>query len=225
MKRIINLFDRILPGYARRPLLAVLAMNFIAYYLPKLLQGPEQLRLISTPLDDALPLVPGFIFIYVLAYLQWVLAYVVIGRDSPERCFRFTASELCAKLLAMLAMLIFPTVMLRPAVSVRDFSTWLLDLMYRVDAPTHVFPSMHCVASWFSFRWSLKLERMPRWYGWAQGVFTLLVFASVVLVKQHVWPDILGGVAAAELGMLLSRLLHAERLTARLSRSGRAGRL
>ena len=57
---------------------------------------------------------------------------------------------------------------------------------------------------------------MPRWYVWLQLGFTLLVFASVLLVKQHVWPDILGGVAVAELGLLLSRLFHADRLAEKL---------
>lgn len=76
---------------------------------------------------------------------------------------------------------------------------------------------MHCLASWLCFRFSRKLKRLPRWFGWAQGVFTLLVFASVVLVKQHSWLDIPGGVAAAELGILLSRLLRADRLGETLS--------
>ena len=67
------------------------------------------------------------------------------------------------------------------------------------------------------------LKKLPRWYPWAQLGFTLLVFASVVLVKQHVWPDILGGVAAAELGLLLTRLLRLDRLFARLDLTRRAG--
>ena len=52
--------------------------------------------------------------------------------------------------------------------------------------------------------------------------FSVLVFASVILVKQHVWPDIFGGIAAAELGLLLTRLLHLDRLFARLDLTRRA---
>ena len=36
-------------------------------------------------------------------------------------------------------------------------------------------------------------------------VMTLLVFASVLLVRQHVIVDILGGIGVFELGMLLTR--------------------
>jgi hypothetical protein len=38
----------------------------------------------------------------------------------------------------------------------------------------------------------------------------------VILTKQHIWPDILGGIAFGELGQLLGRRLRAERLFGRL---------
>ena len=222
MKRLQRFFDWLLPVYARIPALALLAMNFIAYYIPKLLESHRSLHLISTALDDSLPRIPAFIFIYVLAYVQWVVAYVVILRDSRERCFRFTAGELLAKLLGMCVLLIWPTTMVRPPVEVHDLSTRVLDWIYHSDTPTNLFPSMHCLSSWVCFRQSLGLRRMPRWYPWVQGVFSLLVFASVLLVKQHVWPDILGGIAAAELGFLLARLLRADRLIAKFDLSARS---
>lgn len=222
MKKISAFFDRLIPKYARLPLLAVLIMNFVAYYVPKLLESQRELHLISTALDDALPRVPAFIYVYVLAYVQWVIAYTVIARDSRATCFRFVAGELIAKTIGMAVLLIYPTTMVRPGVEVSDLTTWLLDAIYRSDTPTNLFPSMHCLASWLCFRRSLGLKRMPRWYAWAQGVFSFLVFASVLLVKQHVWPDILGGIAAAELGILLNRLLHADRLIKKLDHSARS---
>ncbi len=221
MKRLLQLLRRWIPDYARRPLLAVLIFNFVAYYVPKLLESHRQLHLMSTAFDDALPRIPAFIFIYVLAYVQWVTAYIIIARDSRERCFRFTAGELCAKAISMAILLLYPTTLDRPPVEVTDFTSFVLSNVYGADTPTNLFPSLHCLASWLCFRQSLGLKRMPRWYAWAQGGFSLLVFASVLLVKQHVWPDIFGGIAAAELGILLSRLLRAERFTERLSRSAR----
>lgn len=217
MNTLHAIFDWVLPKYTRRPLLAVLVFNFICCYVPKALEGHRTLHVLSTALDDALPRVPGFIFIYVPAYGQWVFAYIIIARDSRERCFRFVAGELCAKALAMLILLVWPTALIRPEVEARDFTTWVMDLIYKADTPTNLFPSLHCLASWLCFRQSLGLKRMPGWYGWAQGGFSLLVFASVLLVKQHVWPDILGGIAAAELGIRISRVLHLERLVEKLS--------
>ena len=222
IKTIRSFLNRLVPSYARLPLLAVLIFNFIAYYIPKLLEPYRELHLISTAFDDALPCVPAFIYIYVLAYVQWVAAYIVIARDSPERCFRFVSGELLAKAVAMAVLLLYPTTMVRPTVQVTDLTTRVMAFIYRCDTPTNLFPSLHCLASWLCFRQSIGLRRMPRWYACTQGVFSLLVFASVLLVKQHVWPDIFGGIAAAELGILLSRVLRADRLLKTINRSARS---
>ena len=48
------------------------------------------------------------------------------------------------------------------------------------------------------------MKRLPRWYRWGGLVMTLLVFASTLLVKQHVLVDIPGGILTAELGLGLS---------------------
>lgn len=218
MKRILDLYDRLIPRYARKPLVLVILFNFLCYYIPKVLESHRSdLRMISTRLDDALPRIPAFILIYVLAYVQWVVAYIVITRDSREHCCRFVSGELSSKIIAMIILLAYPTTFVRPPVEVTNFTTWVMSLIYKSDTPTNLFPSMHCVASWFCFRGSLGLKKMPKWYAWAQGFFSLLVFASVLLVKQHVWPDILGGIAVAEAGILVARLFHGERLIEKLS--------
>ena len=222
MKKLKHFLDWLIPPYARLPALALILADLVCYYGTKAIDAHRVLHPISTALDDALPLVPAFIFIYVLAYVQWALCIVTILRDSRERCFRVVSAVVCGMLLAMITMLIWPTVIPQPKVEVHDLATWLLDRIYRADAPTHVFPSMHCLCSWLCFRGSLGLKKLPRRFAWAQLGFTLLVFASVVLVKQHVWPDILGGVAAAELGLLLTRLLRLDRLFARLDLTRRA---
>ncbi len=218
MKRILDLYDRLIPRYARKPLVLVILFNFLCYYIPKALESHRSdLHMISTRLDDALPRIPAFILIYVLAYVQWVVAYIVITRDSREHCCRFVSGELSSKIIAMIILLAYPTTFVRPPVEVTNFTTWVMSLIYKSDTPTNLFPSMHCVASWFCFRGSLGLKKMPKWYAWAQGFFSLLVFASVLLVKQHVWPDILGGIAVAEAGILVARLFHGERLIEKLS--------
>ena len=60
------------------------------------------------------------------------------------------------------------------------------------------------------------MKRAPRWYAPAMLALTLLVFASTLLVKQHVLVDIPAGILVAELGLLLSTKLRAGRLLDRL---------
>ena len=57
------------------------------------------------------------------------------------------------------------------------------------------------------FRGAIGLKRMPRWYAPSMLVLSLLVAASTVLVKQHVFLDIPAGILAAEIGLWLARRL------------------
>ena len=213
MRKLKQLYDSFLPKYTRVPLLTVLIYNFVVYFGPKLVVNHLNLHYLSTAFDDSLPLVPGFIFIYVLAFAQWFFGYIIIARDSQERCYRVLTGELISKTITLAIFLLYPTAIDHGTVEVTGFTTWLLNFIWVSDIPTiNLFPSLHCLESWLCFRGAIGLKRMPRWYAWAMLVFTLLVFAATLLVKQHVWPDILGGIAVAELGQLLSRLFRAERI-------------
>ena len=60
------------------------------------------------------------------------------------------------------------------------------------------------------------LKKKNGWYIAAQGVFTVLVFASTVLIKQHFVVDIIAGVAVAETGWILSEKLKLWRFFERI---------
>ena len=209
----------LIPKYTRIPLLIVLAFNLFTYYGTMLINTPERYHLISTAFDDSLPLVPAFIFIYVLAFVQWGVGFIIIARESRERCYRVLSGELIAKLIAFCIFLIYPTTMERVANNGTGLAGFVLGIIYTLDTPAvNLFPSLHCLESWLCFRGAIGIRQFGKWskgYVWFQLVFTLLVFAATLLTKQHVWPDILGGVAVAELGQLLSRLTHADRLMAK----------
>ena len=208
--------ERILPSYARIPLLLVVIINLIVY------EGLQFLLLhvkhwdLALPLDGRIPFRPVWIVIYILAYLQWAVGFIVISRESREHCYRVFAGEIIAKFICGLVFIALPTRIERPAVEGGGFIAWLMRLVYAGDLPGNLFPSIHCLESWFCFRGALGMKRVPRWYAPAMLAFALLVFASTVLVKQHVLVDIPAGVLVAEAGLLLSGKLHAGRLLDRL---------
>ena len=101
--------------------------------------------------------------------------------------------------------LLLPTTIARPEADGSGFIGWLTRIIYMADTPVTLFPSIHCLDSWLCWRFLVKCKKVPRWYKWVNFVFSLLVCASTVLVKQHVFVDIFAGIAVAELGLLLSR--------------------
>ena len=73
---------RLIPRYAVLPLLSVLVMNFVTYYLTSCLTAARSHVQMALPLDAQVPFVPAFIVVYILAYGQWGIGYVLIARES-----------------------------------------------------------------------------------------------------------------------------------------------
>ncbi len=212
MKKIKLMNQKLIPCYAIKPLLLCLLINLVAYYGGRLLTTGRFHYDLTTPLDEALPVIPLWTIIYFSCYLFWIVNYIMAARESPSHCARFFSGEAVAKLLCFLCFLILPTTNIRPEIDSSQPMAWLLQLTYTVDAPDNLFPSIHCLISWFAWRGLFGCTKVARWYKGLSLFFTLLVFFSVIFTKQHVLVDILGGILFAETGMLLARLLHLNKL-------------
>lgn len=215
-QRIQQGLERILPSYARIPLVLLVIINLIVYEGTQFLMLHAKHWDLALPLDARIPFRPAWIVIYILAYLQWAVGFIVISRESREHCYRVFMGEIIAKFICMLFFIALPTRIERPVVEGSGVFAALTRLIFASDLPGNLFPSIHCLESWICFRGAIGMKRVPRWYAPAMLAFTLMVFASTVLVKQHVLVDIPAGVLVAEAGLLLSDKLRAGRLLDRL---------
>ena len=215
-QRIQQGLERILPSYARIPLVLLVIINLIVYEGTQFLMLHAKHWDLALPLDARIPFRPAWIVIYILAYLQWAVGFIVISRESREHCYRVFMGEIIAKLICMLFFIALPTRIERPVVEGSGVFAALTRLIFASDLPGNLFPSIHCLESWICFRGAIGMKRVPRWYAPAMLALSLMVFASTVLVKQHVLVDIPAGVLVAELGLLLSDKLRAGRLLDRL---------
>ena len=203
---------KIMPVYSWVMLTILLCANYLAYFGSRIYTSGIKHYSVVSALDRKLPFVPFFIFFYLLAYVQWIVGYVLIGRGGKETASRILTGELIAKGIVLICFVLFPTTIakLRPDMeSLQGGGIWseLTAWLYTLDAVDNGFPSVHCLESWICFRGSMKLKELPRWYAYIMFVMTMLVFVSTVLIKQHALIDILGGVGAAELGLFLSGMM------------------
>ena len=217
----------IIPKYTLLPQFILIFLNSAVYWGTKLINGSWRQYDLTTAIDEAIPLVPFFVVFYVLAYIQWVVGYIIIARESEEVCYRVLSGEHISKIICFAFFLILPTAIVRPEVTGTGFFNWGVRIIYGADVPTNLFPSIHCLESWLCFRCSLTLKKVPKWYAPLMLFITLGVFASVVFMKQHFFVDIIAGVAVAELGQLISRLTGSgrrlERANEKLFRIGNQG--
>jgi membrane-associated phospholipid phosphatase len=79
--------------------------------------------------------------------------------------------------------------------------------LYSIDAADNLFPSIHCLESWVCFRGIMLVKDKSKIYTPIVLIFTLLVFASTVCLKQHVVADIVGGVLVSEIGFAVATMI------------------
>ncbi|MDO4475828.1 MAG: phosphatase PAP2 family protein [Lachnospiraceae bacterium] len=212
MKRWLERVSGALPVYAWLPLAAAFAWNMLVYNGVRLINADRTYYNLASGLDEKIPLISGFVVIYILAFVQWIIGYVLAGREGREFCFQYVGADIVAKTLTCICFLAVPTMLPRPELTGGGLMNGLLSLIYRLDAPNNLFPSIHCLESWFCLRTAWKLKKVPGWYRVGTSVMTLLVFASTVCLKQHILIDIPGGILVLELGLLLVKPLRVDRL-------------
>lgn len=209
-------FDRLFPNYIFIPLFLAVFMNFITYFCSKFITNNLYHYNFTTELDAMIPFVPFFIIIYILAFAQWAIGYVVIARESKEVCFKYLSAELIAKFFCLIFFFILPTTMIRPNIYGNGILHWLVNFIYLTDAPVNLFPSIHCLESWMVFRGSLGCKKVPTSYKVTMFIFSILVCLSTVFVKQHVVIDIIGGILVVEVGILLANKFNTGRILAKI---------
>lgn len=211
MTRVADALVRFYPPYAWIPTVIIPVYNALTFYGTRLINHHYPAHIFELPVDRAIPFVPFFVLFYILAYLQWGLCYFFTLRRNRRLCAETLSVNLLAKTACLIGFLVFPTAIVRPEVTGGGVWNTLVRWIYAADTPDNLFPSIHCMASWLAFRALLKVEEIPLPVRLANGVLTLFVCASTVLIKQHYLPDIFAGILAVELGYLLTRLLGTDR--------------
>ena len=92
-----------------------------------------------------------------------------------------------------------PTTNVRPVVNGTDIFSQMLRWVYQIDDPTRLFPSIHCLVSWFCYIGIRGQKQIPKWYQRFSLVFAILVCVSTQVTKQHYIVDVFGGIAVAEI--------------------------
>ena len=205
-----NLYERtlgrILPGDRLLSLLFCFALNSLVYWGGQAMAQGRTLLDMTTALDRCIPLAPGWAVVYVAAFPMWGLCYVAMARGWDW--YRLMTAEVLAKLLCGVCFLALPTTNVRPEMAGDGFGVWLLEMIYRMDQPLNLFPSIHCLESWLCFAGLRSRRDVPLLVKGAVLVLAVLICISTVLIRQHVIVDVVVGVLLAEGMVQLSRKWH-----------------
>lgn len=188
--------------YSILPLLTAFGVNMVIYSGTMALCANWKHFDFTTSFDRAVPVIPSFMYIYFGCYIFWIINYILIGHLGKEHFYKYITADILSRFVCGLFFVFLPTtnLALRETVTLTGstLAEKLLQFLYMVDQPTNLFPSIHCLVSWFCFIGIRGQKAIPKWYRVFSCIFAILVFISTQVTKQHYIVDVLGGVILAE---------------------------
>ncbi|WP_242950772.1 phosphatase PAP2 family protein [Clostridium felsineum] len=207
MKAIKKIYN-IIPEYAIKPLILCVIFNFSVYSGARLFYKDATFHNLTTFLDNKIPVVPIFTVIYLGSYIFWIINYLLISRINKNSCYRLIMADLLGKLICGIIYIVFPTTNIRPNLVSSGIFVDMLKFLYSVDAANNLFPSIHCLVSWYCFAGLRNCKTIPKWYRAFSFFVAIMICISTVTTKQHVIIDVFGGIILAELTWQLSYYLQ-----------------
>jgi membrane-associated phospholipid phosphatase len=193
-------------NYLKRWLKIFFVSGTLLLYLPvnRLVTGGNNLWI---PFDDAIPLVPIFVFPYLLGILAWYGTIILINvRSSHDLARKFNLMMVIASVVSVLLYLILPTYITRPVVEGTDGFARILRWLYNNDRVYNAAPSGHTFYTIICC-WALWKTGFNSWTKLLIAAFSLLVIVSTVFTKQHNFLDVVLGVAfACAIILIISRV-------------------
>ena len=90
-----------IPKYAYIPLISAVLFNIVVYNGSKIITNNFFHHDFSNIIDSYIPFLKIFIIIYILAYLHWIIGFIIISKENSKTCYNVMSAEIIAKLICL----------------------------------------------------------------------------------------------------------------------------
>jgi hypothetical protein len=169
---------------------------FIGYF--HLLRHPAQppIEMPLTAIDHWVPFQPWALWPYVSLWFYVALPPSLLVGFRSLLAYGLWIGALCVAGLA--CFYFWPTAVPHRTLSTEGLASF--DLLRGVDAAGNACPSLHVAAATFTALWLHRLLQaleLPAWLRGANAVWFALIVWSTLATRQHVWWDVIAGLALA----------------------------
>ena len=165
-----------------------LPLYLLAFFIVERVNIGAEYHTIHMFMDDLIP----FSEFFVIPYLSWhvvtLVMIVYLFRNDRPVFRKMMQFFIVGAILSFAAFLIYPSChSLRPESFEHDnIFTWIVSVIYLLDTPTNITPSMHVIGSMgLMFAAMYANERMSIGVKTAMAVTVFFICVSTLFVKQH----------------------------------------
>ncbi len=166
----------------------VMGSQALLYYLTK--HFSSGYHIINSIVD--IPLVKSFVYVYDSWYPFIILTTFLIYKYDNKIFKYLIMTMLIGALLSQITFIIYPSMIIRPTVEVKNITDWLLNFTYQSDnPPLNCLPSMHCVYCFITAFYIAKSRNINSKCKVLIIMYSLVIVLSTLFIKQHVIEDVL----------------------------------
>lgn len=161
---------------------------------------------ITSFIDRKIPLIPEFIWPYLLCYMFPLLPLFII--KDWHRFNRALLSIIIANLSAFIVYLTFPIAFPRPELG-QSLSERILSLEYAIDfyPGANKLPSLHVIFAWIVF-FACRGQRLNKFGDVIIFLTAVVISISALFVKQHIIIDVVAGIIWAFAAWILAGYIY-----------------
>lgn len=152
-------------------------------------------------LDDMIPFCKYFIIPYYIWFLYIAVTVVFFYLHNQEQFVRYATFLVLGMSAALVMFDAWPSALtFRPEkVEGDDIFAVLTRFIYKVDTPTNVFPSLHCLNSFAAHIAVMKCDyfKKHKIYKYLSAILMVSIVISTVTLKQHSVLDVVAAVVFA----------------------------
>lgn len=147
---------------------------------------------LSLPIDKKISLIPQFVWLYLLCFV-YPFSLLFITKNWHRYNVALLTSAFCT-LIAYSIHLMIPMTFDKPELGT-GISANMLSFIYRYDfnPGTQNLPSLHVSFSLIVY-FAARKQQLNKIYEYIIFLFSILIILSTLLIKQHLFVDVLAGI-------------------------------
>lgn len=161
--------------------------------------------ILNNPIEDKIPNVHFFVIFYLTWYFLLIIVPFILSRHSQKYFKIYCVTYMLCWVFSVAFFILMPTAIQVPKFESNDIFSSLCNMIYSNDNPadgtsiegywtiSNVFPSGHTLSSTLFIYTVWMSKKVPKKTCWIITILSILVIASTILIKQHVFIDLIGG--------------------------------
>ncbi len=139
-----------------------------------------------------LPFIKQFVYFYDIWYPFIILNTFLVYKYNKKDFKNLILVMLLTGFVAQITFIVYPTMVLRPEITVNSLADWIVSITYKLDTPAvNCLPSMHCVYCFATSFFILRSKNLKPKYRALIVTISMLIVLSTMFIRQHVIEDAL----------------------------------